>query len=106
MVNRFDIYLVNLDSAPSKDAKNARPCVVISPDEMNHNIRSVIVAPLTAAGASYPTRVIIDFLNGERAIVLDQLRTVESSRLIKKIGTLEAADREKALKLLAEMFAD
>jgi mRNA interferase MazF len=106
MVNRFDIYLVNLDAAPSKDAKNARPCVVISPDEMNHSIRSAIVAPLTAAGASYPTRVIINFLNGERAIVLDQLRTVESSRLIKKIGTLEAADREKALKLLAEMFAD
>lgn len=106
MVNRFDVYLVNLDAEPSKDAKNTRPCVVISPNEINHNIAGVIVAPLTAATTKYPTRISVNFLNGERVIVLDQVRTVDKVRLVKKIGELEKPAQKETLDRLQEMFAE
>lgn len=106
MVNRFDVYMVNLDAEPSKDAKNTRPCVVISPDEMNHNIQNVIIAPLSASSSRYPTRVAVDFLNNKRAIVLDQIRTVDKVRLVKKIGEIDNHERTETLKRLAELFAE
>ncbi len=106
MVNRFDVYLVNLDAEPSKDAKNTRPCVVISPDEMNRNISNVMIAPLSAPTAKYPTRVSVNFLNNERAIVLDQLRTVDKVRLVKKIGEIEKAVQKETLERLQELFAE
>lgn len=106
MVSRFEVYLVNLDAVISKDAKNTRPCVVISPDEMNRNISSVIIAPLSSAGKKYPTRIPVDFLNGERMIVLDQLRTVDKERLVKKIGEIEKAVQRVTLERLQELFAD
>lgn len=106
MVNRFDVYLVNLDAEPSKDAKNTRPCVVVSPDEMNRNIQNVIIAPLSSAGPKYPTRVSVSFLNGERAVVLDQVRAVDKVRLVKKIGEIEAANQEEILEKLQELFAE
>ena len=106
MVNRFDVYLVNLDAEPSKDAKNTRPCVVISPNEINHNIAGVIVAPLTAATTKYPTRIPVNFLNSERVIVLDQVRTVDKVRLVKKIGEIEKAAQKETLDRLQEMFAE
>ena len=106
MVNRFDVYLVNLDAEPSKDAKNTRPCVIISPDEMNHNIRNAIIAPLSSATVKYPTRVTINFLNSERSVVLDQIRSVDSVRLVKKIGAVESSDQAEILKTLTEIFAE
>lgn len=106
MVNRFDVYLVNLDAEPSKDAKNTRPCVVISPDEMNRNIGSVIIAPLSTATAQYPTRIPVKFLNNERMIVLDQIRTVDKMRLVKLIGEVEMNERKAVLDRLAELFAE
>ena len=106
MVARFDVYLVNLDAQISKDAKNTRPCVVISPDEMNRNIANVIIAPLSSGSADYPTRIPVNFLNSERRIVLDQVRTVDQTRLVKKIGEIEKADRKVALDRLQEMFAE
>jgi len=106
MVNRFDVYLVNLDAEPSKDAKNTRPCVVISPNEMNHNISTAIIAPLSSATAKYPTRVTVNFLNSERSVVLDQIRSVDSVRLVKKIGAVESSDQAEILKRLTEMFAE
>jgi mRNA interferase MazF len=106
MVSRFDVYLVNLDAQASKDPKNTRPCVVISPDEMNRNIANVIIAPLSAATTKYPTRVSVDFLNNERAIVLDQIRTVDKVRLVKKIGAIEKAVQKKTLERLQELFAE
>ena len=63
MVDRFDVYLVNLDDEPSSNAKNTRPCVVVSPNEMNHNIQNVIIAPLSSVTAPYPTRIVVNFLN-------------------------------------------
>ena len=106
MVDRFDVYLVNLDAAPSKDAKNTRPCVVISPNEINHHISNVIVAPLSSVTAKYPTRITVNFLNNERAIVLDQIRTVDKVRLVKKIGEIDTAAQKAALERLQEMFAE
>lgn len=106
MVKRFEVYLVNLDTEPSPDAKNTRPCVVISPDELNRHISNVIIAPLSAATTKYPTRVVVDFLNSERAIVLDQLRSVDKIRLVKKIGEIEAAARQETLDRLQELFAE
>ncbi|MEP6788903.1 MAG: type II toxin-antitoxin system PemK/MazF family toxin [Acidobacteriota bacterium] len=105
MVKRFEVYLVNLDAEMSKDAKNTRPCVVISPNEMNSNIANVIIAPLSAATAKYPTRISVSFLNSERAIVLDQLRTVDQVRLVKKIGEIENDVQKETLDRLQEMFA-
>ena len=106
MVNRFDVYLVNLDTELTKDAKNTRPCVVISPDEMNRNITNVIIAPLSAATTNYPTRISVNFLNNERAIILDQLRTVDKVRLVKKIGEIEKAVQKETLERLQELFAE
>jgi mRNA interferase MazF len=106
MVDRFDVYLVNLDDEPSKNAKNTRPCVVVSPNEMNHNIQNVIIAPLSSVSAQYPTRITVNFLNNERAIVLDQLRTVDNVRLVKKIGEIDKAAQKITLERLREFFEE
>ena len=106
MVDRFDVYLVNLDAEPSNDAKNTRPCVVVSPNEMNHNIQNVIIAPLSSVLAKYPTRITVDFLNNERTIVLDQIRTVDTVRLVKKIGEIDKAAQKATLERLQEFFAE
>ena len=106
MVDRFDVYLVNLDPEPLKGAKNTRPCVIISPDEMNRNIATVIIAPLSAVSAPYPTRIPIRFLNSDRMVVLDQIRTVDKARLVKLIGQLDISERKAMLDRLAEMFAE
>src|SRR5947207_2654264 len=105
MVARFDIFLLNLDERVSKDAKNSRPCLILSPDEMNDNIGSVIVAPVSsAADHRYPTRLPVTILNAERSIILDQLRTVDKDRLVKKIGELDTASRKDVLDRLQELF--
>ena len=106
MVNRFDVYLVNLDAEPSSDAKNTRPCVVISPDEMNRHIGCVMIAPLSAVTTKYPTRVTVNFLNNQRAIILDQIRTVDKVRLVKKIGEIEKSVQKQTLERLQELFAE
>lgn len=106
MVKRFEVYLVNLDDVPSKDPKNTRPAVVVSPDEMNKHIGHVIIAPISSPAGKYPTRIAVELLNNERAIVLDQLRTVDKERLVKKIGDIGKASRAKTLDRLQEIFAE
>ncbi len=105
MVNRFDVFLVNLDAEPSKDARNTRPCIIISPDEMNRTISSVIIAPLSV-GKGYPTHVPVRFLNGERAAILDQIRTIDTVRLVKRIGVIDKDERLEILKCLADLFSE
>ncbi|MEJ7849317.1 MAG: type II toxin-antitoxin system PemK/MazF family toxin [Pyrinomonadaceae bacterium] len=105
MVKRFDVYLVNLDPNPSLDAKNTRPCVVISPDETNRNLETVIIAPLSSTKVKYPTRVAIDFLNNERFVILDQIQAVDKIRLVKKIGEMPPDAEKKTLERLEELFA-
>ncbi|KXK01417.1 MAG: MazF family transcriptional regulator [Acidobacteria bacterium OLB17] len=106
MVERFDIYLLNLDEEIAKEAKNTRPCVVVSPDEMNRHLNSVIVVPVSSNKDRYPTRVAIDLLSSERSLVLDQIRTVDKARLVKKIGSIGKAERRSTLARLQEMFAE
>jgi mRNA interferase MazF len=105
MVKRFDVYLVNLDDELSDDPKNTRPGVVVSPDEMNGNLGHVLIAPLSATNAPYPTRVRTDFLNSERSVILDQIRAVDKGRLVKRIGELDRRSGSATLDLLQEMFA-
>jgi mRNA interferase MazF len=105
VINRFEIHLVNLDPTVGSEIRKPRPCLVISPDEMNHHIRTVIVAPLTTAGRNYPTRVPCRFKAKKGQIVLDQIRTVDQVRLVRKLGTLDAATATTVLDVLQEMFA-
>lgn len=104
VVNRFDIFVVSLDPTKGSEIKKTRPCVVISPDEMNHNIRTVIIAPMTSSIRKYPSRVAIEFQGKKGQVVLDQIRTVDKSRLIKKIGKLTKSTAEKTTSVLQEMF--
>jgi len=106
VVKRFDICLVNLDTEVSKDAKNSRPCVVVSPDEMNGNVTHVLIAPISSGSAAYPTRIPIDLLNGKRYIILDQIQAVDVERLVKTIGQLDAETQKKTLDTLQEFFAE
>ncbi|MGE5265817.1 MAG: type II toxin-antitoxin system PemK/MazF family toxin [Deltaproteobacteria bacterium] len=106
VINRFDVFLVNLDPTVGHEIKKARPCLVISPDEMNHHIRTVIVAPMTTKGRSYPTRVPCKFKGKSGQVVLDQLRTVDSVRLARKLGTISRKTASEVLSVLQEMFAE
>ena len=106
MVNRFDVYLINLDDRPSDDPKNTRPAVVISPDELNRNVETAIVAPLSATKAVDPTRIPVSFLNETRYVILDQIQTVDRDRLVKKIGEIENSARKNLIIKLQELFAE
>jgi len=85
--------------------KKTRPCLVISPDEMNRNIRTVIIAPMTSAQKEYPTRVFCTFQKKNGQIVLDQLRTIDKARLIKKLGTIDSKDQLEIISILQRLFA-
>ncbi|MDZ7766183.1 MAG: type II toxin-antitoxin system PemK/MazF family toxin [Melioribacteraceae bacterium] len=106
MVSRFEVYYVNLDPTIGSEIKKTRPCIIISPDEMNRNIRTVIVAPLTKVLRNYPTRVPCRVEGKQGQIVLDQIRTVDKTRLIKRIDKLTKPTQKKVLDVLAEMFAE
>jgi len=104
-VNRFEVYLVNLDPTVGGEIRKTRPCLVVSPDEMNHHVRTAIIAPLTTKGRSYPTRVACRFKGKIGQVVLDQIRAVDQSRLIKKLGRLDGKTGAAVLDVLSEMFA-
>lgn len=104
-VTRFDVFLVGLDPAKGREIKKTRPCLVISPDEMNEHISTVIVAPMTTKGRAYPTRIGCTFQGKEGQVVLDQLRTVDKGRLVRKLGRITSPTGNKVLDGLQEMFA-
>jgi mRNA interferase MazF len=105
VVSRFDIYLVQLDPTVGHEIRKTRPCLIISPDEMNRHINTVIVAPMTTRGRLYPTRVPARFKRKSGQIVLDQIRTVDRTRLVKRLGKVDQGTADNVLALLAEMFA-
>jgi len=105
VVNRFDVYLVNLDPTVGSEIRKTRPCLVISPDEMNRHIRTVIVAPLTTGGKDYPTRVPCTFRRKKGQIVLDQIRTIDKARLVKKLGSIDPSTQLEVIMVLQQMFA-
>jgi mRNA interferase MazF len=103
-VNRFDVFLVALDPTVGHEIKKTGPCAVISPDEMNHHIGTVIIAPMTTKGRDYPTRVPCTFRGVGGQIVLDQIRTVDKSRLVKRLGRLSPAVGDRLAGVLVEIF--
>ena len=105
-VERADVYLVSLDPTIGSEIKKTRPCLVISPDEMNRHLRTVIVAPLTSQGRLYPTRVRCHFDDRDGLIVLDQIRTVDITRLVRKLGRIESATMSAVLSTLGRIFAE
>jgi mRNA interferase MazF len=105
VVNRFDVYLTNLDPTVGSEIQKTRPCLIISPDEMNRHIRTVIVAPMTTAGKDYPTRITCQFKKKKGQIVLDQLRTIDKTRLVKHLGTLDSDTQLQVISVLQRLFA-
>ena len=103
-INRFGVYLVNLDPTIGSEIRKTRPCLVVSPDEINHTIRTVIIAPMTTKGQPYPTRVPCRFKGKNGQVVLDQIRTVDRSRLITKLGRISDRTATAVLDVLREMF--
>lgn len=105
MVKRFEVYLVSLDPTVGSEIRKSRPCLVVSPDEMNRHIGTVIVAPMTSRGRPYPSRVPCRFQGKDGQIVLDQLRSVDRRRLTRKLGRIDRRAGDAALAALGEIFA-
>lgn len=105
VVRRFEVYLVRLDPTEGRESRKTRPCLIISPDELNRHINTLIVAPMTTKGRPYPTRIPVRFRRKAGQIVLDQLRTVDKSRLGKRLGTIDQTTADRTLTVLAEIFA-
>ena len=105
VVRRFDVYLVNLDPTIGSEIQKTRPCVIISPDEMNRHLRTAIIAPMTSKGQHYPTRIACVFQSKPGFVVLDQVRTVDTTRLVKRLGRLDTPTSHVVLERLSEMFS-
>ena len=104
-IRRFDVFLIDLHPTRGSEIRKTRPCLVISPDEMNAHVRTVIIAPMTTKGSDFPTRVSCMFQSVRGQIVLDQLRTVDRARLAKRLGTVGKKSRQRVLDGLAELFS-
>jgi mRNA interferase MazF len=105
VISRFDVFLVNVDPTMGSEIKKTRPCLVISPDEINHHLRTVIIAPMTTRSRDYPTRLACRFNGKDGQVVLDQIRTIERDRFVKRLGRLDQRTCEKVLDVLLEMFS-
>ena len=103
---RFEVYLITLDPTVGSEIRKTRPCLVISPDEMNEHVSTVIVAPMTTKGRPYPTRIPVRFKGKAGQIVLDQIRTVDKARLARRLGRIQLAKQGEVRAALAEMFAE
>jgi mRNA interferase MazF len=106
VTNRFDVFLISLDPTRGSEIRKTRPCLIISPDEMNDHIRTVIVAPMTIKGRPYPSRVSCAFQGKRGQVVLDQIRAVNKTRLVSRLGTISPSVQRKVLDALQEMFAE
>ena len=104
-VRRGDVFLISLDPTRGEEIRKTRPCVVISPDELNEYLHTYIVAPLTTGSRQYPFRISCRFQGRAGHIVLDQIRTVDRERLVKKLGRLPSSTLTNVLAVLQEMFA-
>ena len=105
VVKRFDVYLITRDPTIGSEIQKTRPWLVISPDEMNRFIKTVIVAPMTTKGTPYPTRVSCKFQGRQGQVVLDQIRTVDKARLVRRLGRADKQTQAEVLSVLSEMFA-
>ena len=106
MVKQYEVYLLNLDPTIGSEMKKTRPCVILSPDEMNNYLNNIIIAPMTSTVKGYPTRVKIEFEGKEGEIVLDQIKTVDKSRIVKKLGKVEKSTVKNIKRVIKEMLVD
>ena len=106
MVKRFDVYLVNLDPTVEHEIKKSRPCLIISPDELNRYISTVVVAPMTTKGRPYPTRIPCIYQDKKGQILLDQIRTVDKSRLVRRLGKIDIEIQIEVFTVLASLFSE
>lgn len=105
IARRFEVWLVPLDPTRGSEIRKTRPCVVVSPDELNRNLQTIIVAPMTTTIRAYPSRVLVTFAAKNGAVALDQIRTVDRDRLRRKLGTLPSGKAREICDVLVEMFA-
>lgn len=106
VVNQYDVILINIDPTIGHEIQKKRPCLVISPNEMNSSIQTIIIAPMTTKSHAYPTRISVNFEKKQGWIVLDQIRTVDRKRLIKKLGEITATEIGKVKSTIQEMLVD
>ena len=104
-VARFDVFLVSLDPSVGSESRKSRPCAIVSPDDMNRWVRTVVVAPLTSSSRFLPSRVDVGFAGKDGQVVIDQLRTVDKARLAKRLGVLHPDEAASVLRVLGEFFA-
>ena len=104
VVSRFEVYLISLDPTVGRKIRKTRPGLIISPDEMNHTIDTIIIAPMTTKGRAYPTRVPVTFQGKKGYIVLDQIRTVDKKRLVRRLGRITPSTAKKGLAVLSATF--
>src|SRR6478672_4531453 len=105
-ISQYEIVLVNLDPTLGSEIQKTRPCVVISPDEINHNLRTIVIAPMTSNSKPYPTRVKVKHNNQTGWVVIDQIRTVDKVRIVKKLGQLSTTETAACKKVIKETFVD
>lgn len=105
VIERFSIFLVKLDPVTGAETAKTRPCVVVSPDELNRAVATVIIAPMTTVRRRWPTRIEISFQGKTGEIALDQIRAVDKSRLVKRLGKLNSTIANSVLDTLGELFA-
>ena len=103
-MTRYEVYLVTLNPTTGHEINKTRPCVIVSPDEMNRNSGTVIIAPLTSKARNYPTRIDCTFQSKSGQVVLDQIRAVDKTRLVKRLGKLSPTTAEHVSDVLVEMF--
>jgi mRNA interferase MazF len=105
VVERFQVFLVQLDPATGAETAKTRPCVIVSPDELNRAVSTAIIAPMTTVCRGWPTRVVVTFQGRTGEVALDQIRAVDKSRLVKRLGKLDSTTSDAVLDTLGEMFA-
>ena len=105
-IKQYEIFLVNLEPTIGSEIKKTRPCVVISPDEMNKHLRTVVIAPMTTSSKNYPTRVEIKHDNKIGWVVLDQVRTIDKQRIIKSLGKLSKPEVKEVKYIIKETYVD
>jgi mRNA interferase MazF len=105
-INQYNIVLVNLDPTIGSEIKKTRPCVIISPDEMNKHLQTIVIAPMTTQSKHYPTRLEVNSINKKGWIIVDQLRTVDKMRIVKLLGKLSEKEITKLKSILKETYVD
>ncbi len=105
-VRRGDVHLVRLDPTRGSEIRKTRPCLVVSPDELNQHLRTAVIAPMTTGGQAYPWRISCRFQHRAGFVAIDQLRTVDRDRLVKRLGQLTPSTVSAVLEGLQEMFAE